>query len=97
MVRTGPDGRVVELAVIDLDGATIRGGELPFRFRMAALWRLERSFVKRFGVPGPLGVDYRERWARVYAGEDRSQYRRILRWWIPGAALLAIHRAGWQG
>jgi len=96
MVRTGPDGRAAQVAVIDLDGAMIHRSELPFRLRMAALWRLERSFVKRFGSPGVLGAGYRDRWAQVYAAEDRALTDRMLRWWRAGAALLAIRRAGWR-
>ena len=95
MVRPLPDGRVGDVAVIDLDGARLMDGSLPFRLRLLSLWRLERSMVKRFGYEGPLGTGYRRSWAAAYADGDEMMTRRILRWWKWGKVLLAVHRAGW--
>ncbi|MBD3869306.1 MAG: hypothetical protein IFK94_14390 [Acidobacteria bacterium] len=83
------------VAVLDLDGARLHGGGLPFRLRLISLWRLERSMVKRFGGNGPLGTDYRRSWAAAYSAGDDALARRILRWWPAGRILLAVHRAGW--
>ncbi len=94
MVRLLPDGRVGGVAVIDLDGARLLD-RFPFRLRLLALWRLERSMVKRFGRDGPLGSGYRRSWAAAYAAGDEIMTRRILRWWGLGKVLLAVHRAGW--
>ncbi len=82
-------------AVLDLDGARLHGGGVPFRLRMISLWRLERSMVKRFGTRGPLGTDYRRSWAAAYSAGDAALARRIMRWWPVGKILLAVHRAGW--
>ena len=88
-------GAAEPVAIIDLDGARLHDGVLPFRLRLVSLWRLERSMVKRFGSGVPPGAGYRESWAAAYAEGDTALARRILRWWPVGGILLAAHRAGW--
>jgi len=94
LIRHAGDA-VGKVAVIDLDGARLHDGSLPFHLRMISLWRLERSMVKRFDGGGPLGERYRSSWAAAYAAGDERMARRILRWWSVGRILLAAHRAGW--
>jgi hypothetical protein len=94
MVQPGEAGGEA-VAILDLDGASLHDGALPFRLRLVSLWRLERSMVKRFGTRGPLGADYRRSWAAAYAAGDAALARRILRWWPVGKLLLAVHRASW--
>jgi hypothetical protein len=82
--------------VVDLDRAVLGSGELPFRRRLAALLRLERSYVKivtRAGAKAP-GRE-RERWYGLYAAGDDRLAARLALWRRLAAPLLLAHRIGW--
>ncbi len=92
MVRgTGAD---VEGFVIDLDRATLHTGPLPVASRRAALLRLERSYLKRFG-PGR-GPARPEHWRRWYAAGDERLAAALLRARTTDRLSLALHRLAWS-
>jgi hypothetical protein len=85
-----------EAFVIDLDKAALRDEDLPFRRRLAALLRLERSYLKCVKLAGAApGVGERDRWFALYAANNRRLASRLARWRRLMAPLLLAHRVGW--
>lgn len=85
-----------EAFIIDLDKAVLAAGQLPFRRRLAALLRLERSYVKcneRSGAKAAKGE--RDRLFELYAAGDRRLAARLARWRWLMAPFLLVHRIGW--
>jgi 3-deoxy-D-manno-octulosonic acid kinase len=80
--------------VIDLDRARLHPDSLPFGLRRAGVRRLERSYLKRFGDPGPLGERGRELWYELYAGSDTELARRFASGRRADRLVLALHRLG---
>jgi hypothetical protein len=66
-----------EAFVIDLDRAALRPGPLDEGARLRALLRLERSYVKHVGAPGPLGDDARRVWLDLYSRGDAGLASRL--------------------
>jgi hypothetical protein len=95
MVREAAAGGC-EAFIIDLDKARLAAEGLPFRRRLAALLRLERSYIKIMKLSG-LGAPKREResWYRLYAADDRRLEARLARWRRLLAPVLLAHRIGW--
>ncbi len=95
LLRDG-DGGAPEAFVVDLDGASIDRGPVPFRVRVASLRRLERSYVKVFGAGDPIGPNGRDRLWALYAGGDEALGSRLrgARW--TGRIAVAWHRLGWR-
>lgn len=76
LVREDPPG-TREAFVIDLDRAVLRPGPLDDGDRLRALLRLERSYVKHVGAPGPLGDDAHSVWLALYTGDDADLAGRL--------------------
>jgi 3-deoxy-D-manno-octulosonic acid kinase len=81
--------------VIDLDGARLHAGPLPFRLRQRALRRLVRSHAKIVD-PTAGGGTAPELWYGLYAADDAELARRLERGRRLGRWLLRIHRLGWR-
>jgi 3-deoxy-D-manno-octulosonic acid kinase len=82
--------------IIDLDKARLIAGELPFRRRLAALFRLERSYVKQIERSGARACRGElDRWYELYAEEDRRLAARLACWRWLIAPVLLVHRMGW--
>ncbi len=81
--------------VIDLDRAVLHDGPLPLPRRRAALARLERSWVKHLGDPGPLGAGPRL-WYELYAAGDDRLARALSAARPVGRLRLALHRLAWR-
>jgi hypothetical protein len=94
LVRAEGEG-VPETYVVDLDGARLHDGPLPVRKRRAALLRMERSYLKRFGDRGPLGAPRGRMWAEGYSEGDPALARALSAGNLLARLTLAIHRAGW--
>ena len=75
MVRRS--GITWEAFVVDLDGARLAPGPLPAELRLSALRRLERSYRKIFGTPGPARGLGPESWIGLYASGDDDLRRRL--------------------
>lgn len=82
--------------LIDLDRSTQAQTALPFRARQRCLRRLERSYVKNFGDPGPLGPGGTDRWYDLYAEGDAVLGDRLRSGRRAGRRLLGLHRLGWR-
>lgn len=95
LVRMRP-GQGPEVFVVDLDRVVIHPGPLSFRARQAAIRRLERSYVKRFGDAGPVGAEPGKLLADLYAADDARTASRLRAGRLAGRVLLALHRAGWR-
>lgn len=95
LLRDG-DGGAPEAFVVDLDGASIDPGPVPFRVRVASLRRLERSYAKVFGERDPIGPDGRDRLWALYAGSDEALGSRLRRARWTGRIAVAWHRLGWR-
>jgi len=76
LVREEPPGSR-EAFVIDLDRAVLRPGPLDDGARLRALLRLERSYVKHVGAPGPLGNDAHRVWLALYTADDADLASRL--------------------
>jgi hypothetical protein len=63
------------VAVVDLDGARLWPGPLPFAARRKGLRRLDRSWVKELGDAGH--VERMALWHELYAADDRELERRL--------------------
>jgi hypothetical protein len=95
LVRTTAAGEC-EAFIIDLDKARLAAGKLPFRRKLAALLRLERSYLKRMALSGVRVVrGERECWYELYAGDDHRLAARLARWRRLMAPVLLAHRIGW--
>ena len=90
------DGGLPQAFVVDLDRARLHDTALPVRKRRAALLRMERSYLKRFGDGGPLADPCARAWAPAYAGDDRDLAAVLAAPSILERASLAIHRLGWR-
>ena len=95
LVRSG-DAGLPEAFVVDLDRARLHGAALPVRKRRAALLRMERSYLKRFGDEGRLSDSRARAWAAAYAGDDRDLAAILAAPSVLERASLAIHRLGWR-
>ncbi len=95
LVRTR-EGAPPEAFVVDLDRARLRDGPLPVRKRRAALLRMERSYLKRFGDAGPLPGQRARGWAAAYAGDDPSLAGLLAAPTAIERASLAIHLLAWR-
>jgi hypothetical protein len=82
--------------VVDLDGARLHAGPLPFAARQRALRRLERSYVKTCH-PRPAGDGVRRSIYASYAAGDNELERRLARGRRAGQVWIQIHRLGWRG
>jgi len=82
--------------VVDLDGARLHGGPLPFVARQRALRRLERSYVKTCH-PRPAAESVRRSIYASYAGGDRELERRLARGRRAGRIWIRLHKLGWHG
>ncbi len=85
-----------EVFFVDLDRARLHDGPLSFRHRQAAIRRMERSYVKRFGDRGPLGDGARDCWYDLYAGNDGGMAARLRRGRLAGRTWLLLHRLAWR-
>jgi hypothetical protein len=90
------DGGLPEAFVVDLDRARLHDKALPVRKRRAALLRMERSYLKRFGDEGPLPGLPARAWAAAYAGDDRDLGAILAAPGVLARASLAIHRLFWR-
>ncbi len=91
-----PPGGAPEGFVVDLDRARLHDRPLSSGMRRAALLRMDRSYLKRFGDAGPLPAPRIPAWGEAYAGGDRGLSGLLA---APNAlerALLALHRLGWR-
>lgn len=95
LLRDG-DGGAPEAFVVDLDGAALDPGAVPFRVRVASLRRLERSYVKVFGARDPIGPNGRDRLWALYSGSDEALASRLRRVRWTGRIAVAWHRLGWR-
>jgi len=82
--------------VVDLDGARLHLGPLPFTTRQRALRRLERSYVKTCH-PRPAGDSVRRSIYTSYAAGDSALERRLARGRRAGRVWIQLHRLGWRG
>jgi 3-deoxy-D-manno-octulosonic acid kinase len=80
--------------VIDLDGARLHPGPLPFGARQRALRRLERSYVKTCH-PQPASDAVRQAIYADYAGDDGELAGRLNRGRRAGRVWIGLHRLGW--
>jgi 3-deoxy-D-manno-octulosonic acid kinase len=95
LLRSGAAG-ALEAHVVDLDRARLLDGPVGTGKRRAALRRMERSYVKRFGEGGPLPGPRGRRWIEAYAAGDPALARALAaRSWAARASL-ALHRLGWR-
>lgn len=85
-----------ECFVVDLDRVILRDGPVPFRARQSALRRIERSYLKRFGLEGPLGSQGSDLWYSLYAATDSALARRLTSGRRAGRVWLLLHRLGWR-
>ena len=92
MVRSGDGGP--EAFVIDLDGARLHPGPLATAKRRAALLRLERSYLKRFGGGGSGPADP-ALWRGWYAAGDAEMAHALAGDRLTERIALALHRLGW--
>ncbi len=85
-----------EAFIIDLDKASLAPEGLPFQRRLAALLRLERSYIKTMKLCGAVAPKReRERWYRLYAADDIELAARLVRWRRFMAPVLLAHRIRW--
>ena len=84
-----------EAFVIDLDGARLRQGPLPFRARELALHRMERSWIKR-AAGGEVDDGDRDALYRLYAGDDAELAARLKAGRASGRRRIRLHRLGWR-
>lgn len=94
LARAGDSG--VEAFVVDLDGARVSEDPAPFAARRNALRRIERSYEKVWGRPGPVDTRGGALWYDLYAETDPPLRRRLEAGRPWGRFLLALHRAGWR-
>lgn len=85
-----------EAWVVDLDGARLHAGPLPFVARQRALRRLERSYVKSCH-PHPAGESVRRSIYASYTAGDTELERRLARGRRAGRVWIQLHRLGWRG
>ncbi len=91
LVRRGrPAGP--EAFLVDLDRARLHARPLGFCKRAAAVRRLERSYLKRFGAAGPLGRDPGALLRSLYAAGDRALGSRFRAIRPLDRVLIALHR-----
>ncbi len=95
LLGPGGDGEP-EAWVVDLDRAKLHPGPLPARKRRAALRRMERSYLKRFGEAGPLGGAPGARWRGIYAEGNEALAAALEAGRGVARASLALHRLGWR-
>jgi len=95
LLGPGGDGEPA-VWVVDLDRAQLHPGPLAARKRRAALRRMERSYLKRFGEAGPLGGAPGERWRRIYAEGNEALAAALDVGRGVARASLALHRLGWR-
>ena len=81
--------------VVDLDGARLHSGPLPFAMRQRALRRLERSYVKTCH-PYPAGDSVRRSIYASYSAGDGELEQRLGRGRRVGRVLIQLHRLGWR-
>lgn len=87
--------RSLEAFVVDLDGARLWPGPVPFRVCQRELRRLERSLVK-LGAGTDL-ARRRDGLYEAYAGDDGALAARLAGGRRLGALRLAVHRGAWIG
>jgi tRNA A-37 threonylcarbamoyl transferase component Bud32 len=88
------DGGSPAALVIDLDGARLHPGGLSLRLRLAALRRLERSFVKLAGSGGD--EQLRRSFYQLYAAGDCDLAARLERGRRAGRIWIRLHALAWR-